>query len=158
MGIKCATITPDEARVKEFGLKKMWKSPNGTIRKWVHALGPANRELVRGAGKRAGCGESSGPGGGIDGRMPPRFPDPLRYMQSYWPIGVASDPFARCIFSSPQEPQRHHPQVGALMESGGLLHVGEGVWAEAWELAAGLAAGLKTSVWLGRSWTCARGP
>lgn len=32
VGIKCATITPDEARVKEFGLKKMWKSPNGTIR------------------------------------------------------------------------------------------------------------------------------
>lgn len=32
MGIKCATITPDEARVKEFGLKKMWLSPNGTIR------------------------------------------------------------------------------------------------------------------------------
>jgi len=32
VGIKCATITPDEARVKEFGLKKMYKSPNGTIR------------------------------------------------------------------------------------------------------------------------------
>jgi len=32
VGIKCATITPDEARVKEFGLKKMWRSPNGTIR------------------------------------------------------------------------------------------------------------------------------
>jgi isocitrate dehydrogenase len=32
VGIKCATITPDEARVKEFTLKKMWKSPNGTIR------------------------------------------------------------------------------------------------------------------------------
>ncbi len=32
VGIKCATITPDEVRVKEFGLKKMWKSPNGTIR------------------------------------------------------------------------------------------------------------------------------
>src|SRR5512145_1214695 len=31
-GVKCATITPDEARVKEFGLKQMWKSPNGTIR------------------------------------------------------------------------------------------------------------------------------
>src|SRR5688500_10423679 len=30
VGIKCATITPDDARVKEFGLKKMWKSPNGT--------------------------------------------------------------------------------------------------------------------------------
>lgn len=32
VGIKCATITPDEARVEEFGLKFMWKSPNGTIR------------------------------------------------------------------------------------------------------------------------------
>ncbi len=32
VGIKCATITPDEARVEEFGLKKMWKSPNGTVR------------------------------------------------------------------------------------------------------------------------------
>jgi isocitrate dehydrogenase len=32
VGVKCATITPDEARVKEFGLTKMWKSPNGTIR------------------------------------------------------------------------------------------------------------------------------
>jgi isocitrate dehydrogenase len=32
VGVKCATITPDEARVKEFGLKKMWKSPNGTVR------------------------------------------------------------------------------------------------------------------------------
>ena len=32
VGVKCATITPDEARVKEFGLKKMWPSPNGTIR------------------------------------------------------------------------------------------------------------------------------
>jgi isocitrate dehydrogenase len=32
IGVKCATITPDEARVKEFNLKKMWKSPNGTIR------------------------------------------------------------------------------------------------------------------------------
>ena len=35
VGIKCATITPDEARVKEFDLKKMWKSPNGTIRNIV---------------------------------------------------------------------------------------------------------------------------
>ena len=32
VGVKCATITPDEGRVKEFGLKKMWRSPNGTIR------------------------------------------------------------------------------------------------------------------------------
>ena len=32
VGIKCATITPDEERVKEFNLKKMWRSPNGTIR------------------------------------------------------------------------------------------------------------------------------
>src|SRR4029453_18828150 len=32
VGVKCATITPDEARVAEFGLKKMWRSPNGPIR------------------------------------------------------------------------------------------------------------------------------
>ena len=35
VGVKCATITPDETRVKEFGLKQMWKSPNGTIRKML---------------------------------------------------------------------------------------------------------------------------
>mmetsp|Transcript_16195 Transcript_16195/g.25145 ORF Transcript_16195/g.25145 Transcript_16195/m.25145 type:complete len:103 (-) Transcript_16195:18-326(-) len=33
VAVKCATITPDEQRVEEFGLKKMWRSPNGTIRK-----------------------------------------------------------------------------------------------------------------------------
>ena len=38
VGIKCATITPDEARVEEFGLKKMWKSPNGTIRNILLSL------------------------------------------------------------------------------------------------------------------------
>ena len=38
MGIKCATITPDEARVKEFNLKKMWKSPNGTIRNILNGM------------------------------------------------------------------------------------------------------------------------
>lgn len=32
VGVKCATITPDEGRVEEFGLKEMWRSPNGTIR------------------------------------------------------------------------------------------------------------------------------
>jgi len=31
VGVKCATITPDEARVKEFNLKEMWRSPNGTV-------------------------------------------------------------------------------------------------------------------------------
>lgn len=36
VGIKCATITPDEDRVKEFNLKKMWKSPNGTIRNYLN--------------------------------------------------------------------------------------------------------------------------
>ncbi len=35
VGVKCATITPDEDRVREFGLKKMWKSPNGTIRNYL---------------------------------------------------------------------------------------------------------------------------
>lgn len=44
VGIKCATITPDEARVKEFNLKKMWKSPNGTIRN--HLGGVVFREPI----------------------------------------------------------------------------------------------------------------
>lgn len=44
VGIKCATITPDEARVKEFNLKKMWKSPNGTIRN--HLGGTVFREPI----------------------------------------------------------------------------------------------------------------
>ena len=38
VGVKCATITPDEARVQEFHLKKMWKSPNGTIRNILGGL------------------------------------------------------------------------------------------------------------------------
>jgi len=39
VGVKCATITPDEQRVEEFGLKKMWKSPNGTIRNILGGVG-----------------------------------------------------------------------------------------------------------------------
>src|SRR5918996_1363631 len=38
VGVKCATITPDEARVEEFGLKKMWRSPNGTIRNILNGV------------------------------------------------------------------------------------------------------------------------
>lgn len=38
VGIKCATITPDEARVEEFKLKKMWRSPNGTIRNILNGV------------------------------------------------------------------------------------------------------------------------
>src|ERR1700757_4379023 len=44
VGVKCATITPDEARVTEFGLKKMWRSPNGTIRNILG--GPISREPI----------------------------------------------------------------------------------------------------------------
>ena len=40
VGVKCATITPDEARDAEFGLKKMWKSPNGTIRNILGGVTP----------------------------------------------------------------------------------------------------------------------
>ena len=47
VGVKCATITPDEARVKEFGLKKMWKSPNGTIRNILAAWCSASRLSAR---------------------------------------------------------------------------------------------------------------
>jgi len=38
VAVKCATITPDEERVKEFKLKKMWKSPNGTIRNILNGV------------------------------------------------------------------------------------------------------------------------
>lgn len=41
VGVKCATITPDEARVKEFNLKEMWRSPNGTVRGDLLLLGSA---------------------------------------------------------------------------------------------------------------------
>ena len=44
VGIKCATITPDEAKVKEFKLKQMWKSPNGTIRNELN--GTVSREPI----------------------------------------------------------------------------------------------------------------
>jgi isocitrate dehydrogenase len=59
VGIKCATITPDEARVKEFGLKKMWKSPNGTIRNvrrrdWRE--GRVGGEFDKGRKMSGGCG------------------------------------------------------------------------------------------------------
>ena len=43
VGVKCATITPDEARVKEFRLKKMWQSPNGTIRNILGGSSSASR-------------------------------------------------------------------------------------------------------------------
>jgi isocitrate dehydrogenase len=43
VGVKCATITPDEVRVEEFGLKKMWKSPNGTIRNILAGLFSVSR-------------------------------------------------------------------------------------------------------------------
>jgi isocitrate dehydrogenase len=48
VAVKCATITPDEARVKEFGLKTMWKSPNGTIRNILNGgdpISPIQRAL-----------------------------------------------------------------------------------------------------------------
>ena len=47
VGVKCATITPDEARVREFDLKQMWRSPNGTIRNILAAPSFANRSFVR---------------------------------------------------------------------------------------------------------------
>ena len=46
VGIKCATITPDEKRVKEFSLKKMWRSPNGSIRNIFNPI-KGFRYLVR---------------------------------------------------------------------------------------------------------------
>ena len=46
VGIKCATITPDEKRVEEFKLKKMWKSPNGTIRSAL-CMGTNPKSLIK---------------------------------------------------------------------------------------------------------------
>ena len=43
VGVKCATITPDEARVEEFGLKEMWRSPNGTLRNIIGGLDVSDR-------------------------------------------------------------------------------------------------------------------
>ena len=74
VGVKCATITPDEARVKEFGLKKMWKSPNGTIRNILggtifrepivmRRVHPRGRPLLRGADRHEQC---ASPGPGMD--------------------------------------------------------------------------------------------
>ena len=57
VGVKCATITPDEARVKEFNLKQMWKSPNGTIRNILG--GVIFREPII-------CSQRAAPGAGLD--------------------------------------------------------------------------------------------
>ena len=62
VGVKCATITPDEARVEEFGLKKMWRSPNGTIRNILGGvdLPRADHHLATSRGwSRAGPSRSS---------------------------------------------------------------------------------------------------
>ena len=61
VAVKCATITPDEARVEEFGLKEMWKSPNGTIRNILGGVISANRSSAKmcRASCRAGRNRSS---------------------------------------------------------------------------------------------------
>ena len=71
VGVKCATITPDEARVKEFNLKKMWKSPNGTIRNILGGtdLPRADRLLER-AAPRARLDQA-------DRHRPPRLRRPV---------------------------------------------------------------------------------
>src|SRR5450631_1327814 len=46
VGVKCATITPDEARVEEFGLKKMWKSPNGTLRNILGGVSFIKKKII----------------------------------------------------------------------------------------------------------------
>ena len=47
VGVKCATITPDEARVREFKLKQMWRSPNGTIRNILGGIYLGNQLFVK---------------------------------------------------------------------------------------------------------------
>jgi isocitrate dehydrogenase len=70
VGVKCATITPDEARVKEFGLKEMWKSPNGTIRNILG--GVIFREPIICRTSHASCRLDA-----ADHRRPPRLRRPV---------------------------------------------------------------------------------
>ena len=71
VGVKCATITPDEARVKEFNLKEMWKSPNGTIRNILGGVDlPRTDHLQERAAPRAGLDQA-------DRRRPPRLRRPV---------------------------------------------------------------------------------
>jgi isocitrate dehydrogenase len=70
--VKCATITPDEARVEEFGLKKMWKSPNGTIRNILG--GVVFREPIVIAERAAADPRLDRP----DRRRPPRLRRPVQ--------------------------------------------------------------------------------
>ena len=71
VGVKCATITPDEARVKEFGLKQMWKSPNGTIR---NILGGTDLPRADRLQERAAPGARLDP---ADRDRPPRLRRPV---------------------------------------------------------------------------------
>ena len=67
VGVKCATITPDEARVREFDLKRMWRSPNGTIRNILD--GTIFREPII-------CQQRAAPGAALDAadrHRPPRL-------------------------------------------------------------------------------------
>jgi len=97
VGIKCATITPDEARVAEFGLKKMWRSPNGTIRNILNGTvfrGKIDVEREVRAEKEGGRQKRVHP-------FPPSFPFscPLLFSHrpppqnpSSWPTSPASFP------------------------------------------------------------------
>ena len=70
-GVKCATITPDEARVEEFKLKQMWKSPNGTIRNILG--GVIFREPIY----MPKCSASRARLDAADRHRPPRFRRPI---------------------------------------------------------------------------------
>ena len=56
VAVKCATITPDEGRVKEFGLKEMWRSPNGTVRNILGASSSEKGSLQVGRTRRRDLG------------------------------------------------------------------------------------------------------
>src|SRR4026208_2133052 len=80
VGVKCATITPDETRVEEFGLKKMWRSPNGTIRNILG--GVVFREpIIMANGTRLGAGWSESIVSG--GRAPSVMPSGRRVVPGW---------------------------------------------------------------------------
>ncbi len=105
VAVKCATITPDEARVKEFGLKQMWKSPNGTIRNILDGAIFREPIVCRNVPRLVSALEQAGGGGAPWVRRPvPRERDPVRPARHLKLIFTPKDggaPIEREVFQAP---------------------------------------------------------
>ena len=95
VGIKCATITPDEARVEEFKLKQMWRSPNGTVRTCTRWWG-AGPELAAAHNRPSGRSRSSS-------RIPfSSSPSSSQHLSLTWPFFRSP-----CAHTDPQHHRWH---------------------------------------------------